>query len=69
MFGLPSSNYRILKIRILLKIVLNHLGASIENQKTGIIGKNGIFSFYATKLITSGGQGAECLFRRDKGPG
>ena len=33
------------------------LGASIGNQKTGLIGSSGIFSFYATKLITSGGQG------------
>ena len=33
------------------------LGASIDNKKTGIIGKVGIFSFYTTKLMTSGGQG------------
>lgn len=33
------------------------LGAEINNKKVGLHGTVSIFSFYATKLITSGGQG------------
>jgi len=33
------------------------LGAKVDGKSVGLDGKIGIFSFYATKLITSGGQG------------
>ena len=33
------------------------LGAKINGKPVGLQGKVGIFSFYATKLITTGGQG------------
>jgi len=56
MFGLPNEISSIKDIDI-IEDCAQSLGASINNKKTGLIGKASIFSFYATKLITSGGQG------------
>lgn len=56
MFGLPNDIQNIENIDI-IEDCAQSLGASIGNKKTGLIGKVGIFSFYATKLMTSGGQG------------
>jgi len=33
------------------------IGASVRGKKAGTFGRAGVFSFYSTKLITSGGQG------------
>lgn len=41
------------------------LGARIDGQPVGLQGAIGIFSFYATKMITSGGQGG-MLVSRDR---
>ena len=56
MFGLPNEIKDFKKMEV-IEDCAQSLGASIGNQKTGLIGSSGIFSFYATKLITSGGQG------------
>jgi len=56
MFGLLNEIQNIKNIDI-IEDCAQSLGASIGNKKTGLIGKVGIFSFYATKLMTSGGQG------------
>jgi len=56
MFGLPNEIQNIENIDV-IEDCAQSLGASIDNKKTGLIGKVGIFSFYATKLMTSGGQG------------
>lgn len=56
MFGLPNEIQKINNIDI-IEDCAQSLGASIGTKKTGLIGKAGIFSFYATKLMTSGGQG------------
>ena len=56
MFGLPSEIQGIKNINI-IEDCAQSLGSSIGNKKTGLIGKVGVFSFYATKLMTSGGQG------------
>jgi len=56
MFGLPNKIQSIKDIDV-IEDCAQSLGASIDNQKTGLIGKVGIFSFYVTKLMTSGGQG------------
>lgn len=56
MFGLPNEIKNIKNID-LIEDCAQSLGALIGRKKTGLIGKAGIFSFYATKLITSGGQG------------
>ena len=56
MFGLPNEIQNIKDIDV-IEDCAQSLGASIDNKKTGLIGDVGIFSFYATKLMTSGGQG------------
>ena len=56
MFGLPNEIQNIENIDV-IEDCAQSLGASIDNKKTGLIGKVGIFSFYVTKLMTSGGQG------------
>jgi perosamine synthetase len=56
MFGLLSDIQNIENIDI-IEDCAQSLGASIGDKKAGLIGKVGIFSFYATKLMTSGGQG------------
>ena len=64
MFGLPNEIQNIKDIDV-IEDCAQSLGASIDNKKTGLIGKVGIFSFYATKLMTSGGQGG-MFVSRDK---
>jgi perosamine synthetase len=56
MFGLPNEIQNIKDIDI-IEDCAQSLGALIGDKKTGLIGRTGIFSFYATKLMTSGGQG------------
>ena len=56
MFGLPNQVKTIKDIDI-IEDCAQSLGAMIDGIKTGLLGKASIFSFYATKLITSGGQG------------
>jgi len=56
LFGLPNDIQDIVNIDV-IEDCAQSLGALVGNKKTGIIGKAGIFSFYATKLMTSGGQG------------
>jgi len=56
MFGLPNNINNIKNIDI-IEDCAQSLGAKISGKKVGTMGKVGIFSFYATKLITSGGQG------------
>ena len=56
MFGLPNEIQNIKDIDV-IEDCAQSLGASIDNKKTGLIGKVCIFSFYVTKLMTSGGQG------------
>lgn len=56
MFGLPNDIEKT-KHKVIIEDCAQSLGAFIGHKKTGLVGKAGIFSFYATKLITSGGQG------------
>jgi len=56
MFGLTSNIENIENIDI-IEDCAQSLGSLIGKKKTGLIGKVGVFSFYATKLMTSGGQG------------
>ncbi|PIR23349.1 MAG: hypothetical protein COV44_03455 [Deltaproteobacteria bacterium CG11_big_fil_rev_8_21_14_0_20_45_16] len=56
MFGIPLDISSI-KDKIIIEDVAQALGASLHEKKLGTLGHCGIFSFYATKLITSGGQG------------
>ena len=49
----------------IIEDIAQSLGASNNNQMLSTIGNIGILSFYATKMITSGGQGG-MLISRDK---
>ena len=64
MFGMPNEIQNLNNIDI-IEDCAQSIGASINNKKTGLIGKVGVFSFYATKLMTSGGQGG-MLVSKDK---
>jgi perosamine synthetase len=56
MFGIPNKINGIKNMDV-IEDCAQSLGASIGGIKTGLLGKAGIFSLYATKIITSGGQG------------
>lgn len=55
MFGIPSPF--ISNDQFVIEDCCQALGAEIKGNKVGTIGDAGVFSFGATKLITSGGQG------------
>lgn len=57
MYGLPQDfSKHPCKIRV-IEDCAQALGASVNKTPVGLQGDAGVFSFYATKLITSGGQG------------
>lgn len=56
MYGVPVDLKKI-KSKIVIEDCCQSLGAKINGTNVGLIGEIGVFSFYATKLITSGGQG------------
>ncbi|MDB4130949.1 DegT/DnrJ/EryC1/StrS family aminotransferase [Flavobacteriaceae bacterium] len=56
MFGNPVDINKI-NTKYIIEDCCQSLGAKYNNINTGISSDLGIFSFYATKLITSGGQG------------
>ena len=56
MYGIPSKIYRDERIP-LIEDCCQALGAKVDNELVGLKGDTGIFSFYATKIITSGGHG------------
>ncbi|MEK6780160.1 MAG: DegT/DnrJ/EryC1/StrS family aminotransferase [Bacteroidota bacterium] len=56
MYGLPVDITKI-KAEFIIEDCCQSLGAKVKNNYVGLAGKIGIYSFYATKLITSGGQG------------
>ncbi|HUX95594.1 MAG TPA: DegT/DnrJ/EryC1/StrS family aminotransferase [Bacteroidales bacterium] len=64
MFGIPVDLSKIKNIKI-IEDCAQSIGAKINGVSTGLIGDIGIFSFYATKLITSGGQGG-MIVSKDK---
>ena len=55
--GFPSSN--------VIEDCAQALGAKVNGKSVGLMGSLGIYSFYATKLITSGGQGG-MVISKDK---
>jgi perosamine synthetase len=56
MFGIPTRFENLNGIKI-IEDCAQALGSRQENKFTGLRGELGIFSFYATKLISTGGQG------------
>jgi perosamine synthetase len=63
-FGFPVDLAELDGIRI-IEDAAQAFGASIRGAQVGIQGDIGIFSFYATKIITTGGQGG-MLVSRDR---
>jgi len=64
MFGIPIdlSNYKDL---LIIEDCAQALGSHVNNIPSGLQGEIGVYSFYATKLMTSGGQGG-MLVSKDK---
>ena len=56
MYGIPI-DINVLEGIHIIEDCCQSLGATVDGKATGLIGDLGIFSFYATKLMTSGGQG------------
>jgi perosamine synthetase len=65
MFGIPANVTKLDGMRV-IEDCAQALGALVRGVPVGITGSVGIFSFYATKVITSGGQGG-MLVSRDRG--
>jgi perosamine synthetase len=65
MFGIPSEVAKLDGMRV-IEDCAQALGALVRRVPVGITGTVGIFSFYATKVITAGGQGG-MLVSRDRG--
>ena len=64
MYGLPMDLSGIDKVQV-IEDCAQSLGARVKRLPTGRQAQVGVFSFYATKLITSGGQGG-MLVSRDR---
>lgn len=64
MFGIPN-NLENSESKYLIEDCAQSLGAKINDSFVGTHGTIGIFSFYVTKLMTSGGQGG-MLVSKDK---
>lgn len=62
LFGLPSNLKKLDNIDI-IEDCAQAIGASVLGVPVGLQGKIGVFSFYASKLITSGGQGGMLVSR------
>jgi perosamine synthetase len=63
MFGLPSRWPREFNSIPVIEDCAQAFGARIDGVPVGINGTAGVFSFYATKMITSGGQGGMLVSR------
>ena len=67
MFGMPVDISAATKNGVVvIEDCAQALGASLAGAPVGVSGQVGIFSFYATKMITSGGEGG-MLVARDRG--
>jgi perosamine synthetase len=67
MFGMPVDISAVTKSGVVvIEDCAQALGASFAGAPVGVSGHVGIFSFYATKMMTSGGEGG-MLVARDRG--
>jgi len=65
MFGIPSILSK--KVgQIIIEDCAQAIGSSVNNQLVGLQGELGVFSFYATKLMTSAGQGGMVISNNKK---
>jgi perosamine synthetase len=63
MLGIPADIAKLGGMRV-IEDCAQALGAFMDGAPVGIAGTVGIFSFYATKVITSGGQGGMLVSRQ-----
>lgn len=67
LFGFPAAIDRLRNFRIpLIEDCAQALGTSYQGSPVGSFGLLSIFSFYATKIITTGGQGGMVLTNNDE---
>ena len=64
MFGIPEDLSVVRRVRI-IEDCAQSIGATVNHRPVGLQGQLGVFSFSATKLMTSGGQGG-AVVARDK---
>lgn len=62
MFGIPVALPSARSYKV-IEDLAQSIGASVDGKRIGLRGEVGICSFYATKLITSGGQGGAVISR------
>jgi perosamine synthetase len=65
MFGIPIELPTVRNYKV-IEDLAQSLGAEIDGERIGLRGDIGICSFYATKMITSGGQGGAVISRDKK---
>jgi len=61
MYGIPADILKISKDIRVVEDCAQAIGARIGNAAAGTVGDISIFSFYASKLLTSGGQGGAVI--------
>jgi perosamine synthetase len=66
MFGIPQDLKSLPLKKIVIEDCSQALGATVNQQPVGLRGAVGIFSFYATKIITSGGHGGMVVSKDKK---
>ena len=64
-FGIPINLSNLKKIPI-IEDCTHALGAKVNGKSVGLEGEFGVFSFYATKMITSGGYGGMLISKNKK---
>ena len=64
-YGLPIK-FKNIKGMDVIEDCCHTLGAKVNKKSVGLTGKLGIFSFYTTKLITSGGHGGAVISKEKK---
>ncbi len=57
MYGIPVDIVNVDKNIVVIEDCAQALGAKINGTPVGLMGSVGVFSFYATKIMTSGGMG------------
>ena len=62
MFGIPVVLPEVLNCKV-VEDLAQSIGAAVDGKRIGLRGDIGICSFYATKMITSGGQGGAVISR------
>lgn len=66
MYGIPADIDKFLELDVpIIEDCAQSIGAKFNGQKVGIFGDISIFSFYASKLLTTGNGGA--VFSKNKG--